>query len=291
MRWLTEKRVTRLSLLAAVLGIPLSIALTAWAIERADELAHATGQFNKARPHVFIENTTVDGPLTLYIGAAFEKKTVTVVPIPVAVRNDGEKTMKSIELTIRVPAFVAIDSDVLEAKVESELPIDQAPKRHFAKIGLYAYSSYSLPDIHPGQTIAVDDLMRLPDSSSTNHFSAQTEDGGTVSGDVLLTVSFPVRVSLAGEDLRSTDYDVDVLGVQSSDKSDLLKKFTGMALRERTEYRRNAGIWKYLFFHLHRTTRHGILVYPGYEEHRGVNGMALEIGTLVPSTVATYQIP
>ena len=77
-------------------------------------------QANTARPHLFVENASVDGPL---IGAQFASRSVTVVPIPVAVSNEGEKTMKAIELTMRLPAFMGIDNDVLKATVESELPI------------------------------------------------------------------------------------------------------------------------------------------------------------------------
>ena len=199
--------------------------------------------------------------------------------------------MKAIELTVRVPTILAIDSDFLESRMESKLPIEQAPERHFAKIGPYAYSSYSLPDMHPGQSVGVDDLMRLADSAITDHFSAQTKDGQTVSGDISMTLAFPIRVSLSGEDLRSTDYDFDVIGVKSTDKSDLLRVFTKLAEQERARYRDKVGLWRFLMSYLNPIQRRGILIYPGYQEQAGPDGVALQIGTSVSSTDATYQIP
>jgi hypothetical protein len=290
-RRLGEKKISFWALLVAMLAIPVSVLLTYWTIARSEQLARDTGQYGKARPHVFVENASVDGPLTLYIGAQFASRSVTVVPIPVAVRNEGEKTMKAIELTIRLPAFMGIDNDVLEATVESELPIEQAPKRHFARIGPYAYSSFSLPDLHPGQTVAVNDLMKLEESLITNQFSARTKDGVSVSGDFFITVGFPLRVSLAGEDLRSTDYDFDVIGVKSTSKSDLLRAFTEMAAQERAQYRNKVGLWRYVLSHLDPTKRCGVLIYPGFKEYVGPDGGTLQMGTVVSSTTASYQIP
>lgn len=71
--------------------------------------------------------------------------------------------------------------------------------------------------------------MKLEESVITSQVSARTKDGVSLSGDFFITVGFPLRVSLAGEDLRSTDYDFDVIGVKSTSKSDLLRAFTEMA--------------------------------------------------------------
>jgi hypothetical protein len=110
-------------------------------------------------------------PLRIWVAAPFPDKSLTIVQLPLVVRNDGDKTTKGIELLVREPAAIAVNNDSIKATVESSLPISAAPERHMMTSGKYAYVSFALPDMHPGQTAEVNEPIVVTNFHHTGESS------------------------------------------------------------------------------------------------------------------------
>jgi hypothetical protein len=274
-----------------VLAIVVTVFATAWSVHRSEELAQATGAFDRPRPHLYIRGLRVENHLRICYGAPFGPKDLTVVHLPLAVRNDGEKTMKGIELLIREPAFLAINNEFLEAKTETTLPIEVNAERHFVKSGNYAYVSFSFPDMHPGQAFGVDEPLRANDSRIEDRIEATSKDGVKMSFDVVLVLASEVTVSVASEDLHTVDYGLEIQGIKSKNADELRSSFVRAIETEREKYHSASGFFRYALSWVNPSRQQSELIYPRYETVL-VDGVSVNLGNDIErSETATYTIP
>jgi len=159
-----------------VVGIVVGILTTIWAVHRADRLAVASGQMDKPQPQLFIGGAQAGEDVKVYFGAPFDEKTLTVIQLPILIRNEGQKTTKGVELIVREPQLVAIENDFLKAEVETILPISVTTQRHFTKSARYVYVSLSLPDMHPGQGFMFSEPIKAFNSEIETHGTAVSKD-------------------------------------------------------------------------------------------------------------------
>jgi hypothetical protein len=175
-----------------IVAIIVSVLVTYWAVHRSEEMTIASGALDKPQPHLYLGDIKVEKPLRIYVAAPFPERSLTIVQLPLSVRNDGNKTTKGIELLVREPAIIAVDNSSLEAKVESHLPISVAPERHFVTGGNYAYVSFGFPDMHPGQTFEVSEPIIARDSNIRTEVKAVTKDGVPVVATLSMVTGLPV---------------------------------------------------------------------------------------------------
>lgn len=296
---LTEKELARRAERWGFWAIPIGIAailvtvlLTYWSVRRSEELAVASGALDKPQPHLYLGGVKVEMPLRVFVAAPFPDKSLTIIQLPLDVRNDGNKTTKGIELLVREPAFIAVDNSSLEARVETELPISIAPERHFVTSGNYAYVSFAFPDMHPGQMFQVSEPMIARDSNLHADIKAVSKDGVPVFSTLSMTVGMPIKVSIAGEDLHTTDYDVEVLGVKASNEEEMVSGFVQEITKEKDGYRRGKSFWQYMLARFTPEHHRAVLMYPELEEVKAANGASVYIAKGIRvARDATYTIP
>jgi len=267
------------TLIAGLAAILVAAFLAEWTVIRSEELARRSGAFDRPRPSLYIENTPIgesSGSLRLFFGARFPGNGLTIVGLPLVVRNDGQRTMKGLQLSVRSPELIAVDNELLTFRADSVIPVNVSPERHFIKLGNFAYSSYALPELHPSQSIRVIEPVRLSDSRIEDRFSAVSKDGAPFTVGLSFLVGFQVTVTIAGEDLHPTDYGLDVIGMRGNSQDELRQSFARVAQQEVRQNRERLGFWRYLPRLLAREERRAVLLYPNAKLVTYSDGRSLE---------------
>jgi hypothetical protein len=220
-------------------------------VRRSEELTAATGALDKAKPHLYLGGSRIEMPLRVVIAAPFPDNSVTVIQLPLVVRNDGDKTTKGTELLVREPASIAVNNDVVKSSVEASLPVSAAPARYMMSSDKYTYVFFALPDIHPGQTAQINEPV-IMDTTAHGEIKAVSKDGVPFSVAFSLGAGLlPLKVSIAGEDLHTTAYDVELIGIKAGRKEDMVSAFEDEVHKEKeiTETARVSGEIRSTPFH------------------------------------------
>jgi hypothetical protein len=291
----SARRAERWAFWAIPIGIAaiiVSVLVTYWAVHRSEEMTRASGALDKPQPRLYLGDIKVEQPLRVYVAAPFPEKSLTIVQLPLSVRNDGDKTTKGIELLVREPEFIAVDNSSLEAKVESHLPISVAPERHYVTGGKYAYISFAFPDMHPGQTFQVSEPIIARDSNLRTEVNAVTQDGVPVVTTLSMVVGLPVTVSIAGEDLHTVDYELEVLGIKATDEKAMVSAFADEIDREKDDYRKEKGFWRYMLDSLTPVHHRALLIRPDLEIVKADNGVSVYLARGISvAKNASYTMP
>jgi hypothetical protein len=280
------------AVIVAIVAIVAGVLSTLWAVRRSEQLTAETGALDKARPHLYFASDRVEMPLRICVAAPFTDKSLTIVQLPLVVRNDGDKTTKGVELLVREPAAIAVNNDSIKATVESSVPISAAPERHIMTSGKYAYVSFALPDMHPGQTAEVNEPIVVTDSTVHREFKVMSKDGVPVSVGFSMVYGLPITVSIAGEDLHTADYDLELMGIKANTKEELVAAFKEEVHKEKESYRKTAGFWRYTLDSFSPSPRHAVLITSDLEEVHADGGVTVYIARkILDAKDATYNMP
>jgi hypothetical protein len=280
------------ALIVGIAALVVSVVIAYWTVRRSEELTAATGALDKAKPHLYLGSGKIEMPLRVVIAAPFPDKSVTVIQLPLVVRNDGDKTTKGTELLVREPAGIAVNNDVVKSSVEASLPVSAAPERHMMTSGKYTYVSFALPDMHPEQTAQVNEPVIIMDTTAHGEIKAVSKDGVPFSVAFSLGAGLPIKVSIAGEDLHTNDYDLELVGIKAGRKEDIVSTFEDEVHKEKQSDRNSKSFWRNMVERFSRSPRHALLIYPDLEEVHAEGGTSvyIEKGILDEKDV-TYTMP
>jgi len=297
-RNLSEKETARRAELWGLLALPVgivaiivSVALAVWTVRRSEELAVASGALDKAKPILYLAGMRVDKTLRVYVAAPFPSKGLTVIELPLEIRNEGDKTYKGAEVIVREPSMVAIDNKFLQSETQSVIPISQAPERHFAKMGRYAYSSFAFPDMHPGQTMGIGEPIIGTDSHIQVEGQATTKDGVPVSYSVAVDISMPIAVSVTGEDLHATEYQIDVVGLKAANEDEANTALLAAIRAEEDSLAEKQSWWQRAVNFVAPLHRRALLISPVFDKQDQPDGGSVYLEKGEPATkVVNYTV-
>jgi hypothetical protein len=107
-----------------------------------------------------------------------------------------------------------------------------------------------------------------------------------------LGAGLPVKVSIAGEDLHTNDYDLELVGIKAGRKEDMVSAFEDEVHKEKETDRNSKSFWRNMVERFSRSPRHALLIYPDLEEAHADGGVSvyIEKGILDEKDV-TYTMP
>ncbi|MGA8086700.1 MAG: hypothetical protein WCA10_05290 [Terracidiphilus sp.] len=281
-RKLSDKEAARRSERWAFWALPLagiSILIAVVFAVRAEhlqlELARRSGSLEKPNPTLRVGGIKVDQPLTIYYAAPFTKNSLTVVNLPLEVQNEGGKTTKGTQVVIREPKISAIETTDLSATAETTLPVNLNAQRHFASLGNYSYSSFLLPDLNPGQNLGIGEPLVVGNSRQEISGKARMQDGVTVSYSASLEFGYPITISISGEDLKTTDYSLEVIGLQATTEAQMNHALADVIEGQVETSNRERTLWSRIVGYILPDHRRALLLMPKFDKHSQPNGGAV----------------
>src|SRR6185437_10622174 len=102
----------------------------------------------------------------------------------------------------------------------------------------------------------------------------------------------PIMVSIAGEDLKPADYNLQVLGLEAKSGAELQESFWRVNQAERKQYRSKVGLWKYVLGLIRPRRQKAILIYPEFERVTVPDGRSLDMEKdFLTEGEVTYSVP
>jgi hypothetical protein len=119
-----------------------------------------------------------------------------------------------------------------------------------------------------------------------------SKDGVPVSAGFSMVYGLPIVVSIAGEDLHTVDYDLELMGMRANTKEELVAAFKEEVHKEKDSYRKTLGFWRYTLDSFSPSPRHAVLITPDLEEVHADGGITVYIARkILDAKDATYNMP
>jgi hypothetical protein len=263
--------------LIVAIVVVLSTAYFAIRLERFQtRLAIASGSLDKAIPMLYVGGQKTDWPLTIAYGAPFPQRSDTVVYLPLQIKNDGNKTTKSVEVFITEPAYESVDSEFLTESTQGVLPASVNLKRYFMKDAKFAHISYLIPDLNPDQEMQIDEPIAAEESTRTID-GALTKNGLPILYKQVTYFFLPISVSISGEDLHTSTFRFEIVGVRANSADELDKFFDGL-IKMRLQEQPAPSLWARITNKIAPIQGRGLLLMPTFDKYTMADGYTEFIG-------------
>jgi hypothetical protein len=167
----------------------------------------------------------------------FKQHRIFIIPMLISLTNDGEKSAKDINITMRLPDIIYARSvqrtaDKITAR-RVERVYDQGENKYITII------NYRLTDLPPHETTNVKDpIFSKEPSSITEPVRTRTKDGVPVTAMIRVDYSFDVRVIVEAEDippLKMSSHIAFINGNATDLRQIATRRFKDLSESSRTE--------------------------------------------------------
>jgi hypothetical protein len=235
-----------------LIGLPLAIALTFVSMQHDWTLAQATGALRKPQLQVALAGGLPLDPLTetrLLIGAReiTQGRTVVVAGIPFLITNLGNATLENTTITFRSHRMLRRDAfEHLKFVFAGGFEASQI-QRSFTESGELEYSSYMIPALNPGETLAGSEPLYLFKTDTAFTVPVQASKGRRMTASVNVGFGLTFLLTVTAKDVQIRDYPMEFESIQSTSLDDLTQRATTTKiLPQLLERRRQSTFGQYL---------------------------------------------
>lgn len=243
-----------------------SLMVAIWAIRSQQDIAQKSGAFDKPNPCLYLGNHKVlpDSKTRITYGFLFNDSSIIITRLPLIIKNEGEKTLKNVIITIRYPliANIVVPEDLIKLKIAGSI-IEIQPNRKTSQLDPFEYASWNLHNINPNDTISIEEPFRL--------YLTKNIEGTTLSYKenkwfrYSIDYSLILNVSISGENVKTQDYTLLLHSMKSSGMEDLMHKY-GIKPNERNHRIRDSNSYfDYLMLFFKQTEQEDLLIFPSLD--------------------------
>jgi hypothetical protein len=260
---LTERNISVLSLVVAVLSITVSVILGLAALSQNMSIAVDSGTLKKAKIKAFIGDVDLlSGKEHRIIFGSSQKQLdngLVIAPFTIVVKNIGDEKLENLYLTYRY--HKKLKRSVLEHLKYNAAGsfVDGDLIKKFSSSGVTDYITYQLPKLNPSVAVAIDEPFLLK----------ETEVSESVTVDnyfytFILRYSIKFQLSISASTSEHQDYDFNVSVIASENLNELQRKFIEqVVVKEMEKLRSKSSIIQYLGVLLFgNEERDAVLIYP-----------------------------
>ncbi len=231
-------------LVVAVLTLLVTILCTIYAVRRSEALARQSGSLAHPDIVVALSGFTLVPNNSLNVAYALPSRdAVTMVPLQLQIKNQGDKDLRHPRVTIRYPSIAkaAVPTDMITMKVAGDYT--EGIVRTMSNIQPYDVISFQIPDLRAGQAIVIDEIFHMSptqvsDSMHIPHL------GATVSYS--FSYGLNVDIALSGEDYRVQYYPLIISGEIASSPDQLNELRRAEINKTLNKLRQEATLFEYL---------------------------------------------
>jgi hypothetical protein len=207
------------------IGLIVSISIAVWAIKSNESIAEKSGVFDKGELKVsfggyFFES---DSEYDVYYGINFKDSTMHFAGLPIAVHNQGKKTLENINILFKYPhvANLAVQDSLFELK---SIFIDSI-ERKFLTVEPFDEVCYKLHNINPNFSILVDDQFYLrKETISEVVVPVATKDNKKINVSTSYKYAYKILIGVTGKDVNSQRFNINLNYRNETDLNKLLHK-------------------------------------------------------------------
>lgn len=266
--------------LAGLIGLPLAVLLTYLSFQHERDLAKESGALQK--PHLVLGiggglplEPDVETKILFAARTTSHDKAVVIGVIPFVVSNVGDATLENTTVTFRFHKMFHRDAfEMLKFSSFGGFEASQI-QRSFTTGGELQYSSYLIPDLNPGQTMAGTEPLYLPRTNSEFAVPVQTHDNKSLTVSMKLEFGIQFLLSIAAKNIQTRDYPMEFETTEATSLEELSERaMTTKISREILKVRKNSTFGQYF-----RALTFGVpdenlyLVFEDLDEHQTENGM------------------
>ncbi|CDT97214.1 exported hypothetical protein [Vibrio coralliirubri] len=264
---ISERKITILSLVVAVIAIIISTVLGFAALSQSESLAIESGSLKKAKVRAAISDIDLDPNKVhkIIFGAKKEEmdKGLVIAPFTVGVQNYGDKKLENLYVTYRYHKHLKREAlEYMSLNVAGAF-VDGDFSRKFSSSAIFDYVTFHIPTLNPSVSVGIDEPFVLQETKIYDSVRIENDlDPYTVNYTVDFAIKF--QVSISSSLTENQDYNFEVSVIPSEDLNELQSKFTKETIKnEMTEFRNNLSVLEYLGVLLFSNNeREVVLIYP-----------------------------